>query len=174
MAKWANASLLDGGSDLIRTLAGTAARVKQHLIKTYTAGDSYATVVTTNGLGSVDMVAADFVQSGAAGATRTTTIGAKSIPLTASSGAGPNLHIALVDSVSSAVLLVTDVAAAQKKSPAFEKLSAQTKFTRTWGDCYGYVLAATGRAEIMVDPHMNPWDCAPFPPIFDLPSRRPN
>lgn len=108
MAKWANASLLDGGSDLIRTLAGTAARVKQHLIKAYTAGDSYTVAVTVNGLGSVDMVAGDFVQSGAAGATRTTTIGAKSITLTASSGAAPNLHIALVDSVSLAVLLVTD------------------------------------------------------------------
>lgn len=109
MAKWANASLQDGGSDLLRTLAGTAARVKQHVIKAYTAGDSYSTVVTTNSCGSVDMVAGDFVQSGAAGATRTTTIGAKTISsLSANSGASPNLHIAIVDSVGSVVLLVTD------------------------------------------------------------------
>lgn len=108
MAKWANATLLDGGSDTLRTLAGTASRVKQHIIKAYTAGDSYSTVVTTNSCGSVDMVAGDFVQSGAAGAARVTTIGAKSISLTANSGATPNLHIAIVDSVSSAVLLVTD------------------------------------------------------------------
>ena len=108
MPKWTTASVQDGGSDVIRTLAATAARVKQHLIKAYAAGDSYATVVTTNGLGSVDMVAGDFVQSGAASATRTTTIAAKSITLTANSGAGPNLHIAIVDSVSLVVLLVTD------------------------------------------------------------------
>lgn len=108
MAKWASASLLDGGSDLLRTLAGTAGRIKQHVIKAYSAGDSYATVVTTNSCGSVDMVAGDFVQSGGAGAARTTTIGAKAITLGANSGAAPNLHIALVDSVSSAVLLVTD------------------------------------------------------------------
>ena len=108
MPKWTNVSVQDGGSDVVRTLAATAARVKQHLIKAYAAGDSYVVAVTTNGLGSVDMVPGDFVQSGAASATRTTTIAAKSIALTASSGAAPNLHIALVDSVSLVVLLVTD------------------------------------------------------------------
>ena len=108
MAKWANASVLDGGSDSVRTLAGTASRVKMHVIKAYSAGDAYATVVTTNSCGSVDMVAGDFVQSGAAGAARVTTIGAKNITLNANSGAGPNLHIAVVDSTGSAVLLVTD------------------------------------------------------------------
>lgn len=107
MAKWANASVLDGGSDLIRTFAATTSKVKMHVIKAYTLGDSYATV-TGNSCGSVDMVAADFVQSGGAGAARTTTVGAKAITLTANSGAAPNLHIALVDSVSNAVLLVTD------------------------------------------------------------------
>lgn len=107
MAKWANALVLDGGSDLIRTRAATAARIKQHVIKAYAANDSYATV-TGNSCGSVDMVAGDFTQSGAAGATRTTTIAAKATTLTANSGAGPDLHIAVVDSVSSEVLYVTD------------------------------------------------------------------
>lgn len=32
---------------------------------------------------------------------------------------------------------------------------------RTWGDGYGYVLVATGRAEAMVDPIINYWDIAP-------------
>jgi histidinol-phosphatase len=32
--------------------------------------------------------------------------------------------------------------------------------TRTWGDGYGYLLVATGRAEVMVDPYANPWDLA--------------
>lgn len=108
MAKWANASVLDGGSDLIRTLAGTAARVKMHVIKAYAAGDSYA-VVTGNSCGSVDMAAGDYVQSGAAGAARTTTIAAKAgVSVTANSGAAPDLHIAHVDSTGSAVLYVTD------------------------------------------------------------------
>src|SRR5205085_3471862 len=108
MAKWANASILDGGSDVLRTLAGTASGVKMHVIKAYAAGDSYATV-TGNSCGSVDMAAGDYVQSGAAGAARTTTIAAKNgVSVTANSGATPDLHIAHVDSTGSAVLYVTD------------------------------------------------------------------
>ena len=37
---------------------------------------------------------------------------------------------------------------------------------RTWGDCYGHMLVATGRAEIMVDPVLSTWDAAPFVPIL--------
>jgi len=37
---------------------------------------------------------------------------------------------------------------------------------RGWGDCYGHVLVATGRAEIMVDPSLNPWDAAALVPIL--------
>ncbi len=32
--------------------------------------------------------------------------------------------------------------------------------TRSWGDGYGYMLVATGRAELMIDPIANPWDLA--------------
>ena len=31
---------------------------------------------------------------------------------------------------------------------------------RTWGDGYGYLLVATGRADVMIDPIMNAWDAA--------------
>ncbi len=37
---------------------------------------------------------------------------------------------------------------------------------RTWGDGYGYVLVATGRAEAMFDPIANHWDLAPMPVII--------
>lgn len=107
MAKWANALILDGGSDLLRTRAATTDRIKMHLIKAYTAGDSYSTVVTTNGLGSVSLVAGDIVQSTVSN-NRVTTFGAKSITLTANSGASPDLHVAVVDSTTSEVLYVAD------------------------------------------------------------------
>ena len=35
-------------------------------------------------------------------------------------------------------------------------------FVRTWGDGYGYVLLATGRAEIMLDAGLALWDVAPM------------
>lgn len=37
---------------------------------------------------------------------------------------------------------------------------------RTWGDAYGYVLLATGRAEAMVDPLVRVWDIAPMQVII--------
>ena len=48
-----------------------------------------------------------------------------------------------------------------------EQLQARARISRTWGDCYGYVLVATGRADVMLDPVMNLWDCAPLLPIME-------
>lgn len=44
-------------------------------------------------------------------------------------------------------------------------LSRRAAVARTWGDCYGYLLVATGRAEVMVDDRVSPWDAAAFAPI---------
>ncbi len=44
----------------------------------------------------------------------------------------------------------------------YEELENSCRLTRTWGDAYGYYLVATGRADIMVDPEMSPWDAAPL------------
>lgn len=48
----------------------------------------------------------------------------------------------------------------------FEKLSRSAKITRTWGDCYGYLLIVTGRADAMIDPRMHLWDAAALQPIL--------
>jgi histidinol phosphatase-like enzyme (inositol monophosphatase family) len=50
---------------------------------------------------------------------------------------------------------------------AFERLESAARICRTWGDCYGYLLVATGRAEAMVDPIMNVWDAAALAPILE-------
>ncbi|HEY2882113.1 MAG TPA: histidinol-phosphatase, partial [Pirellulales bacterium] len=49
---------------------------------------------------------------------------------------------------------------------AFQRLSETAKLARTWGDAYGYMLVATGRAEVMVDPAMSVWDAAALLPIL--------
>ena len=49
---------------------------------------------------------------------------------------------------------------------AFARLVARANMIRTWGDSYAYVLVATGRAEIAIDPQMNLWDAAPLLPIL--------
>ncbi len=50
---------------------------------------------------------------------------------------------------------------------AFRELQRRAYITRTWGDCYGYLLVATGRAEAMVDPTMRVWDAAALQPILE-------
>ena len=50
---------------------------------------------------------------------------------------------------------------------AYDRLQAATRLTRTWGDCYGYLMVATGRADLMVDPVMSIWDAAALLPILE-------
>lgn len=49
----------------------------------------------------------------------------------------------------------------------FSRLTENTGVFRGWGDCYGYALVATGRAEIMVDPVLAPWDAGPMPVVLE-------
>jgi histidinol-phosphatase len=48
---------------------------------------------------------------------------------------------------------------------AFDQLVSSAQLARGWGDCYGHALVATGRADVMVDAGMNPWDAAALLPI---------
>ena len=57
--------------------------------------------------------------------------------------------------------------AEHNRRAAYERLEAAARITRTWGDCYGYLLVATGRAALMVDPVMNVWDAAAVQPILE-------
>jgi len=50
---------------------------------------------------------------------------------------------------------------------AYQRLQQASRLSRTWGDCYGYLLVATGRAEVMVDPQMSVWDAAALQPILE-------
>ncbi len=52
------------------------------------------------------------------------------------------------------------------RKPAWERLKKVAGHRAGWSDAYGYLLVATGRAELMLDPIMSSWDCAPFPPIL--------
>jgi histidinol phosphatase-like enzyme (inositol monophosphatase family) len=53
------------------------------------------------------------------------------------------------------------------RQAALERLQAAAQLSRTWGDCYGYLLVATGRADLMVDPAMSVWDAAALQPILE-------
>ncbi len=49
----------------------------------------------------------------------------------------------------------------------YDRLQAAARLTRSWGDGYGYLMVATGRAELMVDPVMNLWDAAAIQPVIE-------
>ena len=64
-------------------------------------------------------------------------------------------------------LLSTDVrfVGHLERATGWSALASEAAVARTWGDCYGYVLVATGRAELMVDNLMSPWDSAALIPV---------
>jgi fructose-1,6-bisphosphatase/inositol monophosphatase family enzyme len=74
-----------------------------------------------------------------------------------------------VNRIDTSLVLTTDVEAAMSQNigPGWRELSRRASFSRTWGDCYGHILVATGRAEVMVDPILSPWDAAPLLPILE-------
>lgn len=66
-----------------------------------------------------------------------------------------------------ALLLTTDPNLIERTDdiPGLRKLVDSVYLRRTWGDCYGYLLVATGRADIMLDPVLAPWDLLPLVPV---------
>ena len=52
------------------------------------------------------------------------------------------------------------------KQAAFDRINAAARETRGWSDCYGHALVITGRADVMLDPLLNPWDVAALVPIL--------
>lgn len=81
---------------------------------------------------------------------------------------GARAHVSSVDRMERATALVTDDRFPDNPARAaqWQALASRVAVARTWGDCFGYLLVATGRAEIMVDDIVNPWDTAAIYPII--------
>ena len=82
---------------------------------------------------------------------------------------GKRVRVSDVARLEDATLLLTDAKgfAAVGLDAAFQRLRAATELERTWGDCYGHAMVATGRAEIMLDAMLNEWDACPLVPILE-------
>ena len=78
-------------------------------------------------------------------------------------------HVSAVDTLSSGLFCTTAIETFEStgRLHLFQSLQHRARLTRTWGDCYGYLLVATGRAELMIDPELNPWDTAALLPILE-------
>ena len=82
---------------------------------------------------------------------------------------GEKVHARDCENLSNAVLLITDYPNIEKYQDInkYHQLMKKVRYTRGWGDCYGYYLVATGFADIKLDPIMNLWDTAALIPIIN-------
>lgn len=71
------------------------------------------------------------------------------------------------NSLDEATFLTTDMEHIDKHNftQPFEELLSKTRLHRTWGDGYGHLMVAVGRADIMFDPILNIWDAAALLPV---------
>ena len=82
---------------------------------------------------------------------------------------GARCAVSPVASLAQATVVTTDerFRALPERRAEWERLAAAAGLSRSWGDCYGYLLVATGRAEVMVDAVLSPWDCAVLQPLIE-------
>ncbi|HVX39318.1 MAG TPA: histidinol-phosphatase [Gemmatimonadaceae bacterium] len=83
---------------------------------------------------------------------------------------GTRCRVSQVASVEKATVLTTDhrFLRTPERQPGWRRLADRAAIARDWGDCYGYLLVATGRAEVMIDGILEDWDAAAlFPAIVE-------
>jgi histidinol-phosphatase len=81
---------------------------------------------------------------------------------------GRPAHVSQTASLDRAVVAFTDVINFERfnRQKAWERVMAASHYRAGWGDAFGYLLVATGRADIMLEAIDNVWDIAAYPPIF--------
>jgi myo-inositol-1(or 4)-monophosphatase len=81
---------------------------------------------------------------------------------------GRAVRCATTTRVEDALLMTTGLNYIKKHQnlAAFLELVGRARMFRMWGDCYGYLMVASGRADVMADPIMNPWDIAALIPVI--------
>ena len=81
-------------------------------------------------------------------------------------------HVSDISKLNEGVVLTTSVRAFTTGREVdgrgvYDALESGCRLARTWGDAFGYLLVATGRAEVMIDPVMNLWDAAALQPVIE-------
>lgn len=77
------------------------------------------------------------------------------------------IRVSAVHRIEDATLSMTSYARTAAIHPkGFAALVSRCGLARAWGDCYGYLMVAAGRAEIMLDPEMSIWDAAALYPVI--------
>jgi histidinol-phosphatase len=71
--------------------------------------------------------------------------------------------------LSEGLFLTSEVANFSKigRRDVYHRLEEAARLSRSWGDAYGYLMVATGRADLMVDPVAAVWDLAALLPVIE-------
>ncbi len=82
---------------------------------------------------------------------------------------GRRARVSEIGTLKDALVLSTDAEsfAEEGRGAEWDQLTTCAAMVRTWGDCYGHALVATGRAEAMLDPVLALWDSAALLPIVE-------
>lgn len=82
---------------------------------------------------------------------------------------GVSVRVRDCNDLSEATLITTDRKNIRKYGfeAVIDELSRMVRVDRTWGDAYGHMMVATGRADVMFDPILNIWDAAALMPVLE-------
>lgn len=82
---------------------------------------------------------------------------------------GSRCRVSSVSTLADATVLTTDERFPDRpeRAAGWRALARSASVSRTWGDCFGYLLVATGRAEAMCDGTLSIWDAAALQPIIE-------
>lgn len=79
---------------------------------------------------------------------------------------GQPIRVSAAAAIEDATVLMTSYTRVEAMYPVgFRAITGRAGLARAWGDCYGYLMVATGRADVMLDPEMSIWDAAALYPV---------
>ncbi|QIN85096.1 histidinol phosphate phosphatase [Rubrobacter tropicus] len=81
---------------------------------------------------------------------------------------GRRTRVSATQTLRGGIACFTDARGFEKygRAEEWQRVLSAAGEARGWSDAYGHALVATGRADLMLDPAMNPWDAGAFPPIL--------
>jgi histidinol phosphatase-like enzyme (inositol monophosphatase family) len=71
-----------------------------------------------------------------------------------------------VDQLEDAAILTTNGARCMARWDGFGPMVTRARLHAGWGDAFGHMMVATGRADVLLDPRTSAWDVAALVPIL--------